>query len=211
MLLRDPLILTIFAAFVSGLNAETPLTKVHLTVKVYNYARVPPESLIAGEATAAWIFHRVAIDIQWVDCPISEEDIPKFPECRSVVVAPTVKLLPRSMAEKFDVPAAKYGFALRPNEAFVFVHRIEEVTKDTGFSRPRVLGHVIAHELGHLLLEGENHSTGGIMSARVLSTDCERPGVMLLTFSNSQGQRMRRFIVERDKPKALRGDLSRVR
>ena len=133
-----------------------------LTVKVYNYAKVPGDTLVQGENTAAWIFRRAGIETRWIDCPTSAEDVPKFPECEQLTdpLARTVKLLPRSMSEKFDLPPAKFGFALRPNEAFVFFDRVLEVTKDTGFSRPRVLGHVMAHELGHLLLEGESHSAG---------------------------------------------------
>jgi hypothetical protein len=92
------------------------------------------------------------------------------------------------MSQRFGLSAAKAGFALWPNQAFVFFDRVLDVTKDTGFSRPRVLGHVMAHELGHLLLEGENHSTTGIMSANVLTRDC--PDVMPFVFTAMQSERM---------------------
>ena len=48
----------------------------------------------------------------------------------------------------------------------------------------------MAHELGHLLLDGERHSDRGIMNANVLTKECERPGVMLLSFTKSQSKRM---------------------
>jgi hypothetical protein len=185
------LLLVVFVsmAYTFADGAGKPNAK--LTVKVYNYAKVSGDTLVHGEDTAAWIFRRGGIELSWIDCPTSAEDVPKFPKCEQLAdpLARTVKLLPRSMSEKFDLPPAKFGFALRPNEAFVFFDRVLEVTKDTGFSRPRVLGHLIAYELGHLFLEGERHSTG-IMSANVLARDCERPGVMLLVFTKSQSKRM---------------------
>jgi hypothetical protein len=92
------------------------------------------------------------------------------------------------MSEQFGLPAVKAGFAVGPNQAFVFFDRVLKVTKDTGSSRPRVLGYVMAHELGHLLLDGESHSTTGIMSSNVLSRDC--PDMMLLVFTATQSDHM---------------------
>lgn len=183
------LVVFVSMAYTFADDAGKPNAK--LTLKVYNYAKVSGDTLVHGEDTAAWIFRRAGIELRWIDCPTSAEDVPKFPKCEQLAdpLARTFKLFRRSMSEKFDLPPVKFGFALRPNEAFVFFDRVVEVTKDTGFSRPRVLGHVMAHELGHLLLEGESHSTG-IMSADVLARDCERPGVMLLMFTKSQGKRM---------------------
>jgi len=160
---------------------------------VYDFAKVPHDTLLQGEETAAWIFRQAGIELRWVDCPTSAQDIPKFPDCAQItdLLARTIKILPPSMSERFGLPAAKFGFALWPNEAFVFFHRVQEVTKDTGFSRPRVLGHIMAHELGHLLLHGESHSAAGIMGENLLAKDCERPGVMLLVFTERQAKRMR--------------------
>jgi hypothetical protein len=176
----------------SAAEALQPPAK--LTVRVYNFAQVPAGTLVASEETAAWIFRQTGIEVRWVDCPISAQDIAKFPACSQTTTLPSarsVKILPRPMADRFGLSPVKFGIAVPPNHAFVFFQRVQEATKDTGFSRPRVLGHVIAHELGHLLLPGEEHAAEGIMAEDLLARDCEHPGVMLLHFTAEQAERMR--------------------
>ena len=172
----------------AGLKPEATLT-----VRVYNFAKAPRETLLLGEETAALIFRRSGIEVRWIDCPTSSPEMPMFPGCAQITdpSARTIKILPQSMSDHFGLPAAKFGLALQPNEAFVFFHRVQEVTKETGFSRPMVLGHIMAHELGHLLLEGVDHSAAGIMQEKLLAKTCERPGVVLLAFAPWQGERMR--------------------
>ena len=49
---------------------------------------------------------------------------------------------------------------------YVFYDRVENVAMkhaaDTGANTPQILGHAIAHEIGHLLLNVQTHSAAGI-------------------------------------------------
>ena len=102
------------------------------------------------------------------------------------------------MSNRFGFSSGKYGLAVLPYEAYVFFQRVKEATKDTGESRPRLLGHIIVHELGHLLLESEGHSDIGIMSKHIYSGTCTRPGVISLVFTRQQGVRMRNTLTKVD-------------
>jgi len=172
-------------------SAEAPKPEAQLTVRVYNLAKVPHQTLQLAEETAAWIFRRSGIELRWVDCPISTPDIPTLSECAPTTdpLTASIRILPQPISERFALPAAKFGVAFPPDKVFVFFDRVQSATKDTGFSRPKVLAHIMAHELGHLLIQPEVHSTTGIMTENLLSKDCQRPGV--LVFTPPQGEQMR--------------------
>ena len=64
------------------------------------------------------------------------------------------------------------GIALRSNSfrrAYVFYDRLKEISttvklgRDLRMSVDVILGHAMAHELGHLLLHGKGSSSNGIM------------------------------------------------
>ena len=79
-----------------------------------------------------------------------------------------VNLLSASMENPLSPPADTLGMAnplaLRVS---VLVRRIERLTSQTGRDFGQVLGHVLAHEIGHLLLPPNSHSGAGIMAARI--------------------------------------------
>jgi hypothetical protein len=181
------------AGFAAGLlQARTPQSLEELKVQVYNLAGVPEGTLVQAEETAASIFHNAGIKLLWADCSSLHKEI-EHRVCSTIESAPVViiKILPQVMAERSGIPQRKFGAAVPPNLAFILFDRVEKITRDTGFSRPRVLGHIMAHELGHLMLPAETHSAHGIMSETLISRDCERPGIMLLMFTRAQGGRMR--------------------
>jgi hypothetical protein len=78
------------------------------------------------------------------------------------------QILTHGAARRQTEPGAA-GFALPPDfggfgaYAGVFHYRVKQL--GTTASEAAVLGHVIAHELGHLLLGTGHHSDGGIMKA----------------------------------------------
>ena len=96
------------------------------------------------------------------------------------------------------------GFALtRPDgkshgdTAYVFVNKVEELIHRDPFAKlGTVLGHMIAHEVGHLLL-GRGHSHSGLMSAEVAERTMKLAGAGRLHFTRKQVKRMRKSVSER--------------
>jgi hypothetical protein len=169
-------------------------------VRTYNYAAVPGHTLLDAEQHAAEIFRRAGIELAWVDCPVSREEIEKFPVCTQMTNDPravTLKILPESMAAGYALPFTNLGLTIQHHASFVFYHRVQQLSNDKGISEPVVLGHIIAHELGHLLLGEGGHSDKGIMMDDLHLKDFRQAEKGTpLTFSTEQAQRMQARMLE---------------
>ena len=66
--------------------------------------------------------------------------------------------------------------------------RVEQQARGDRKNPALLLGHVMAHELGHLLLRRAAHSLGGLMRA---SLDVERAGRGVLLFTDAEEEAIR--------------------
>ena len=71
------------------------------------------------------------------------------------------------------------------DRAYIFCDRINAIAHRTGQRVDVILGRVLAHEVGHLML-GRGHTSAGIMQARLNYSSPETP-----TFSPGQGNDIR--------------------
>jgi len=133
-------------------------------VRVDNLAGVLPDHLRFAEARASEVFARIGASIRWVDQEgsASQHLTPSF----------TVVLVSAEMAEGRAQLASLFVDALglanpSVHRAHVFYDRVAALNVGTPRTIPSLLGDVIAHELGHLMLPPPGHAWGGIM----------RPGV----------------------------------
>ena len=69
------------------------------------------------------------------------------------------------MASKFGLPLSNLGVTVQRRASFVFYHRVRDLANNAGLSESAILGSVMAHEFGHLLLGEGAHSGTGIMMA----------------------------------------------
>jgi hypothetical protein len=156
-------------ALAASLNAaELDAT---ITILVYNYAGLPGEVKTQAEKEAERIYQHAGISIGWLDCPLSPEQAALYPACQ-VLPGPaklTLRILSQSMAERLRQDQDSFGFALYPEDgsfatvANVFSHDAEELARRRGLSHGVMLGYLMAHELGHLILGVRSHSAIGIM------------------------------------------------
>jgi hypothetical protein len=176
-------------------RGEAQWSESKLAVRTYNYAAVRGHVLLNAEQHAAEIFRRAGIELAWVDCPVSPREVEKFPVCTQITNDPralTLKILPETMAARFGLPHSKRGVTFQGHASFVFYHRVQELSNNNGLSEPIVLGHIIAHELGHLLLGEGAHSENGIMKEDLRVKDFRQAEKGTpLTFSREEAQRMR--------------------
>ena len=77
-----------------------------------------------------------------------------------------MRILPAPVLDKFQ--DSVFGFAVHPVLASVYYEFALRRAKrdDAEFELPMILGCVMAHELGHLLLGSNSHSDKGIMLPR---------------------------------------------
>ena len=83
------------------------------------------------------------------------------------------------------------GVALRMPEArginlWVFYPRIRAYSAELGLDRSELLGYVMAHELGHLLLPDGAHSAAGLMRPALDRAQVRAAAEGLLTFTPDQ-------------------------
>ena len=162
-----------------------PVTTIRIVVT--NEAAVPQEVLKRAQIQATQIFGRADIALSWKDSVANSTTPPVVvPLIVMIISRPT--LGPRDYGMGFAVKGGRLAYVLYPRVAdFAERHQIELTT---------VLGHVLAHELGHLVLPHRPHSSNGIMrgnwdSAHVLAILRSRSG---LTFTTEEADLIRRRI-----------------
>jgi hypothetical protein len=164
-----------------------------IDVSVYNPARVPINDLIRAKGVAAHIFTEVRINVMWVAGLMFSEvhDKSHHPE-PPIATDLEVRIFTRAMLKPVVVAHDVLGITLLPDvpsstRAVVIYDNILENAR-FGFIDPiRLLGLTMAHEVGHLLLQG--HSPAGIMQARWLAKDLPDRNGFLFTRAEADSMR----------------------
>jgi hypothetical protein len=155
-----------------GEASEAP--DITITIHVYNYAAVSEKTLARAKEEAGRIFGNAGLTALWVDHALSAVDL-RHPHHSTDSWDGTdyvLRLLTRS-PETSSKNAM--GEALSLDIANVFMNRVTEQATDGELSASRMLGHALAHEIGHLLLGDNSHSLGGgIMVAPWSKEDLQR-------------------------------------
>jgi hypothetical protein len=158
--------LTLIHSFFSPLAAEDPIT-----IRVYNFAAISAGEIARAEQGADEIFARANVRLAWLDCTYVGGK-PADPTCNAIS-GPSVlnlRLLPAQMEPKQGLPKGIFGFSLMSttggfsSTTNVYVDRVSTIADGRKYRQPVVLGAIIAHELGHLLLGIGSHSKAGLMS-----------------------------------------------
>ena len=166
-----------------------PKQESRVTVLVYNYARLPMETLRESEDRASLIFRKAGVEVDWADCPLNNEDPALYPGCPELS-GPTQLFLRifAKTATKVDIGGEAFVAARIAN---IFWNRVEEQAQRLHVTSTRFLAHTVAHELGHLLLGSNSHSPVGIMTARWDAPTVTRIRQEGLYFHGQQSELMR--------------------
>ena len=93
-----------------------------------------------------------------------------------------LRLIPEEKARLLPLAANNFGVALPGTGdslgslAYVFAERTERHAKRIKVDGAVLLGHMMAHELGHLLLGDGSHAASGIMTARFKARHLQSAG-----------------------------------
>lgn len=143
------------------LNATATADDTGITVLVYDFAGIPSEQLLAAEGETSRIFHHSQVQVTWRLCRAEDHPIPV--DCPAPTsVTPALRLVKRFQVAPRRVRADAMGYATGDyaTVSVEFAQRLEQ----SGLGQlSEILGHVMAHEIGHLLLPGDGHSASGIM------------------------------------------------
>ena len=186
---------------------QFPNQSVRLTLRLYDYVPIAPELLARAEKVADGIFAESGIEITWMDCTPLRRDLLPRETCPSDMGAKdlVLRFFPRRMAMKVATPKEPLGFAQQCPETeaacelTVFYFRVDDLAAE-GHREEFLLGHVIAHEVAHVLI-GPGHSEDGIMRREWSREELRRMSLGLqMNFSSAQSRRLQEAVLRRIKP-----------
>ena len=148
-------------------------------VLVSDAAGIPAEVAAEARQTTERIFRRLNVEISWVD-PASSNLALTTPYVIRVVMSMN--------AGWHDASSRSLGFAMPGTRVATVVYpRVLQLAGDSAGAGV-VLGHVMSHELGHLLLRQTTHSASGLMQAEM---DVMRAEQGRLLFTDEQADVIR--------------------
>ena len=189
---------------VVGLGAQSREPGLRIEVHIYNYSAFSAEMLFRAEQETARVFERVGVATIWLVCHPTSQGEARHEAC-ALPDAPTrltIRLFSNSMANRGRLGPDVFGYALLPaNEGFglvanVYADRIRELP-DGGECAGVILGRVIAHELGHLLLGKHAHSAAGIMHTPWIGQDLKPHQEGMMQFLPGEAKRIREQVLAR--------------
>jgi hypothetical protein len=138
---------------------------VRLGIRLSNTAVVPQWTLAHARELVAGVYERAGVEVVWG----GPTEAPP-PDVQLTIIL--TRKLPVTSMENGDVLAVAIAPpGGRGRLAYVVWPRVEAFAHGKRVPVARVLGRVIAHELGHLLLGNNAHSDEGIMRAHWNRTD----------------------------------------
>jgi hypothetical protein len=163
-----------------------------VTINVYNDARLPEKMLTQAQQEATRILANAGVDSAWSVCRPSQAS--PTPACLSPLGG--VHLALRIVPWSAQLGDSIFGVAFLSEHGVgvysdVFYPSVEKLHSDCDVSLLRVLGHVMAHEIGHLLLGTNAHSAAGIMQPHWTGEALRRVGMGTLFFTPDQARTMR--------------------
>jgi len=176
-----------------------------ITLRIYNYAQIPRTELTRAEQVAAAIFHKAGIETAWIDCPLSTAEFDRFPDCQQAMTPSqfALRLLARPLTGRSAGHREDMGSALACHEgqagcsAYLFHQFATDWAKRSDASASQILGHAMAHEVGHLLLGPNTHSRTGIMRGDWSMHDLAAMARTFLYFTPAQSERLQREVSSR--------------
>ena len=136
--------------------AQTPSGPV-IQVLIMDLAGVPAGTLERAQEDTTRVFHLSGIRLVWIDAETCQ------------VRCLTVRIVVQPVSGKSRDPRV-LGVApgtkeVRGKNLWIFYPRIKAYSGELGMATSQLLGHVMAHELGHLLLPHGAHALSGVMRA----------------------------------------------
>jgi len=143
------------------LDPATPQLPRPVNVRMYRSPEVTSEVLSAALHVAEATFAAASVDVVWKVCGPAECNVPPTPTERLVRLVRAPEGASRDTRCLGDalIDARKGTGVL----ATVYIDRVLDLARHLDINYTTLLGRTIAHEIGHLLLATNTHSTSGLM------------------------------------------------
>jgi len=185
------------AAFGTPENAqkEPPVSERQITIRIRDYAQADTSVRQHAEQVAGEILQKTGVNIRWIECPEGSSGTGPCASPMSSLVL-ILNLLPHSMSDRLHASGGALGVAIERNGsdfgyiASIFYEEAKERARERQVNFGELLGDVIAHELGHLLLGTNSHSGRGLMCAFWSGYQLSLGARGLLEFSDKEIKRI---------------------
>jgi hypothetical protein len=188
-----------FVSLDAAAPARLPADMDRLTILVQDLAETDLNIVESAIETARRILAGAGVAADWFVCPDARQvaDRPAACVAQPGPWALRMRLISDEKARLLPLAENNFGIAL-PGKAgalgslaCVFVERIQRHARRIKVSEAVLLGHMMAHELGHLLLGESSHAVNGIMTARFKVRHLQAAGQGGLRFFDAQAKAIR--------------------
>jgi hypothetical protein len=194
------LAISLFLIIVPDISAQADMPQI--TIGFINTANVDRKALKQGLEFAATILRSTGVELLAVDCSL---DASRATTPCSGFTGPnqiSIRLIRRLQKETGEIGFRKLGFAdaldTTPGSGIVylFCEMIEAAARDRRVPLQDVLGVVITHEIGHLLI-APGHSDRGIMRSQLEEAEWRKASQGMLGFTPRQAETIREGVASR--------------
>jgi hypothetical protein len=162
------------------LVARTPQV---VAVQVDNHAGLGTAVSAAAHRVADAIYSDIGILLVWVE---NDEELAAVEKAESIQVLLLSESMARKKIQAEDIRAGVLAKTTRlGRRVYILVDRVHIAADTHSRDRASVLGLVLAHEIGHVLLPAASHSLTGIMQEAII----RQPTAS--RFTDAQGQLIR--------------------
>jgi hypothetical protein len=168
---------------------------IRLTVSVHNDANVPAGAMASAEVTASRIFREAGLVVKWIVCSPAQDTTGEF--CSEAEFPSHLHV--RIVSQPRNATTSTLGISYLAADGTgcytdVFLSRIIDLHSSSGQNVGPILGHVMAHEIAHLLLGMNSHSQFGIMRAEWQKEELLKAAKGQLLFTMEEAQLMRQRV-----------------
>jgi hypothetical protein len=172
---------------------DTRPDAIRLKVSVFNDAQVPLSVLQSAESRAQAVFGQAGISLTWLDCGTPGHWHTEL-GCLDVAFPNhlSVRLVTGKQTGSHDIFGQSFlNEHGEGNYANVYVTPLSSAKALEVIREGDLLGCIVVHELGHLLLGKNSHSTEGLMRAKWEVWELREAARGNLLFTKSESERMR--------------------
>jgi hypothetical protein len=173
-----------------------------ITIQIHDYWHVPSESLARASAIVTSTYEKIGVRTEWIG--VVRQDVrrrgskPRRDRSRMPIAQLTIIILTKDMAARGRFADGALGLAAVADEgmgriAYAIYDRVRDTASRAAMNEADLLGFVMAHEIGHLLLPSRSPDTG-LMRSRWTVRDFKRLDVATLEFSPLQASQIRKTI-----------------
>ncbi len=198
-------LIALVAPGASAASPAKPATHLRIGLYVFNYANVPDKIMRTAEKHVSRIFMNAGISLDWVEVndpeyiPTCAADFDESPCC-------LLRIQRRLSPNAFPHQVAGYAIMGSPYATIAF-ESIEDEANIMARSQSLILGHTMAHEIGHVFLPAGYHSAEGIMKGRLDEKSWAKAERGMLLFSSKEGAWLRQNVFGHRRKTDVIGDL----